>query len=144
MGTKIKFNEQKLDTIIKNNGMTDAEFSVSIGHSKDFLRKVRKNGYVTQTTRDFIKTVYGVDITLKEQPKVEEPTKDNADVSSDAMKKLDLIANSITQFSKNNNDADLDVIERLEKLEKTTADISISLRTIGNLLTQINEKVMRK
>ena len=139
-----KTDVAKVEKLLKSNELTPKQFAEELGHSPSWYKHiVDYEQTISITDVKAIKAIYGVDVEYHE-PEIKEPTKDNADVSSDAMKKLDLITDSITQFSKNSNDADLDVIERLEKLEKTTSEISISLRTIGNLLTQINEKVMRK
>ena len=143
LSTYKQIDINRLDAIIEQVGVSEKAFGKTLGHEKSFISKVKERGTLSNTDILLIKTLYGVDITLKEK-ETKEPTKDNADVNSDVMKQLDAISNIITQFSKNSYDVDLDILERLEKLEKDTSEIAITLRTIGNLLTQINEKCMKK
>lgn len=123
----IEIDVDKLNDVVRKVGNVDI-FASSLGHTHGWVSKIRDIKRIRQVDYIFIKEKYGVDL-KKEEPTVEEVRSDNTE------------SNPILQQIMEDNKK---IIEQLTSLEEQTADIAVSLRTIGNLLTQINEKCYKK
>lgn len=139
-----KIDVAKIEMVMKNNGITKYDIDKAMAHTKSYLSHCMKRGTMQPSDVLLFKALYGVDIELKEPVKVKESTSDKADADSMDINAIQTINDSIAHLEKVVNDADLDLLERVEKLEKITSNIDLSLRNIGNLLTQINEKCLEK
>ena len=105
-------------------------FSRSLGHGDGFYQNVLKRGTVTRTDVLLVKAMYGIDIELKE----EEPKP--APIDSE---ELDALRRKISA----NNEIARKTFDEITALKAEIKEMNVSLRTIGNLLTQINEKVYK-
>ena len=102
-------------------------FSRSLGHGDGFYQSVLKREIVSRTDVLLVKAMYGIDIELKE----EEPKPAPAD-----SEELDALRRKISA----NNEISRKTFDEITALKAEIKEMNISLRTIGNLLTQINEK----
>lgn len=137
-----KIDVAKIEMVMRNNNLTKFDIDKAMGHAKSYLGHCMKRGTMQPCDVLLFKALYGVDIEYKEPVKVKEsaPSENNTDSDNN----MNSIVECISHLEKVVNDADLDLLERVEKLEKITSNIDLSLRNIGNLLTQINEKCLEK
>lgn len=88
---RIKVDREKLKNIIKNNNMTNNEFSRSLGRDSSFIGKIFKDENYLMSATDYllIKSMYGVDIEYKEEIKIENNViKTVKDLTPDELSKL--------------------------------------------------------
>ena len=93
MSKRVIVDRQKLQNLITNNGMTNAEFSVSLGRDNTFITKVLRDENLTLSATDWllIKSLYGVDVEYKEEnnkPCEEETTQSINNLTPDEFQKL--------------------------------------------------------
>lgn len=124
----------KLDVKAWERAMKKCEsptaFSRSLGHAGGFYNNTAKRGMVSRTDVLLVKAMYGIDIELKE----EEPKPAPAD-----SEELDALRRKISA----NNEIARKTFDEITALKAEIKEMNVSLRTIGNLLTQINEKVYK-
>lgn len=133
-----KIDVSKLNQALQKKKLSDDEAGHQMGHAEGFIRHVRTRGTMSMTDVILFKSLFGADVTYKE-PEVE-PQKVGA--NNDALvKQLAFIKEELTTMKQNNED---NTNLMFSNIDDKLQDISISLHNIGNLLTQINEKCMRK
>ncbi len=123
--TTINFDIEKVDALIANKGITEKEFSESLGHTSGYYRHAKERGTLTTTDYLLIKSIYGIDVELKEKEEKIETTndtiKDIVDVireknNDDVLKKLDEV---LTTMNKLGNIQ----MQLLEELHKTNSHL---------------------
>ena len=92
---RIKVDREKIKNIIKNNNMTNNEFSRSLGRDSSFIGKVFRDEDYLMSITDYllIKSMYGVDVKciepeIVEDIKIENDVKTVKDLTSDELSKL--------------------------------------------------------
>lgn len=121
------FDVEKVNEAIRKSGLKKTEFELSIGHATGYLHHCINRGLIRDTDIKVIKALYDVDIEQKEPPKV--VTNEVEDTTAEQLTALrrKIGANNVL----------------LKAQGETLDDIAKTLHTIGNLLTQINEKLYK-
>jgi len=132
----VKLDTTKLNAlyeIAKGKGLNATTLNRSIGHTEGFLKQCEYNGYIKKSDVILVNMMYGIDLELKEVVKEEKAeTPDNETLES-LMRKIS--ANNVILKTHS---------EDIAEIKSEIHDIAVSLRTIGNLLTQINEKIYER
>jgi len=139
----VKIDESKVEELYKlasSKGITITALNESIGHTGGFLKQCVYSGYIKKADVMLIKMTYDIDVEYKEPIKEEVPEKESGEVAE----MLDTIKRKISATNiilKTSNQA---IEQKLDSIQKQNGDIINTLHTIGNLLTQINEKVYKE
>lgn len=94
-GNRVRIDREKLQNIIKNNNMSNIDFSKSLGRDGSYINKVIRDETYLMSMTDYllIKSLYGVDIEYKEPVKEEIKIENNdiktvKDLTPDELSKL--------------------------------------------------------
>lgn len=124
-------DENKLNEAIAKSGMNKTALERSLGHASGYFTKCIQRGKVNISVIATIKALYNIDIEKHERLiKNDESDDDNLEL---IRKKIG--ANNL--LTKQSN-------EMLDVCMHDIHDIKSTLHTIGNLLTQINEKMFKE
>lgn len=128
----IKVDFDKIDKIMKSNEISKTTFCESIGHSSSWFRH-SKTG-ITRADLIAIRSVYGVDVELKEEPKpeVKETAKDTSVDLSEVNGWLCEIASKFDE--KTSQEA---IISKLDEIITT-------LNKLGNIGMQVLEELHKR
>lgn len=124
-------DENKVNEAIAKSGMNRTAFERSLGHASGYFTKCIQRGKVNISVIATINALYGIDIELHERLLKNEESDDES---------LELIRKKISA----NNLLTKQTNEMLDVCMHDIHDIKNTLHTIGNLLTQINEKVFKE
>lgn len=117
----IEVDIEKIDMIIKNNGLTDAKFSESLGYEKSFLKHIRERKAISKPAYILIQKIYGVDV----QKAKEEPTPVKEEDSSKTHVEV-----MLSQFAEDRKT----LINMVDSLDRNVEDVK-------NVLCHILEKL---
>lgn len=139
------FSMEKIEEAIQKSGLKKTAFEMAIGHSSGYLHHCIKRKSIKTSDIALIKALYDVDIELKEPIKKENSTiKEEPNIN---LHELIEIFETIKKRSGATNiilkDSNQAISQKLDNIQKQNGEIINTLHTIGNLLTQINEKIYK-
>ena len=148
MLTTINIDGEKLKKELEKAGVCSLnEASTRIYACNSYLCTAIRDGKISRNKAVAIEKILGIPLvayrkenkpvaTIKEQPKQTASTKELENA-------LDTINNNLNEFKNNTMDIELEMAASIENIEETIAEMATAIKTIGNLLSQINEKCMK-
>ena len=124
-------DESKVNEAIAKSGMNRTALERSLGHASGYFTKCIQRGKVNISVIATIKALYGIDIEAHERLLKNEESDDE---SLEQIRKKVSANNLLTKQTN----------EMLDVCMHDIHDIKNTLHTIGNLLTQINEKMFKE
>lgn len=140
----VKIYKSKIEELYKlasSKGITITALNESIGHTSGFLKQCIYNGYMKKADIMLIKMTYDIDVEYKE-PIKEELAEQK--LSGEVAEIFDSIKRRIGATNIILKDSNQAIEQKLDNIQKQNGEIINTLHTIGNLLTQINEKVYKE
>lgn len=129
-----KVDLKKLEKVAKKFN-TYSEFSEAIGHAPGHYQNIKASGTISTSDWLLIKAMFNVDVELQENLPV---INDNGEDADALKRKISannvLIKDAMGEIAKMKSEIIL--------IKEQNKEIAISLNKIGNLLAQINEKIV--
>ena len=142
----VKVDIAKVNMIIKNNNLSRTDFCEGLGHSPSWYGHLKKDGVITVVDAIAIKSVYGVDVELKEENNPAKAfSEDNLEEVNQWLCEITAKLDEISEFKELGDKLSM-IIDGLEKMANLQVEILSELKNIpkGVVVTKKPEKYTGK
>ena len=138
----IKVDIAKVNMIIANNNLSRVDFCDSLGHSPSWYGHLKTDGIITVVDAIAIKSVYGVDVELKEENNSAKVNSEgNLEEINQWLCEITAKLDEISEFKELNNNLSV-IIDGLGKMANLQVEILSELKNIpkGVVVTKKPER----